>query len=152
MTKVTHTEISRRQLLIWSTPVVTAIALPAHAVTSVCPGPPQLVVQTAPKCAGDPPVGTAVIDIVAIDDCPVSIKELRFTTSDPKSDLGDLPTFPVDATDVDVQSFTWTGPASDAATCLPLDTMTVELDYCCGDGPTLTESYDLTQLLANSIP
>ena len=145
--------ISRRRLLQWTTPVVAAISLPAHAVTSsgACTGPPILNVPAAPKCAGDPPVGTAIIEILAPIGCPMMIKSISVTSNDPKSSVGSFPDFPAEITDQNPESVVWTGPASDAVTCLPLANISITIEYCCDDGISLEETYDITELLTNSI-
>jgi len=140
-------QLSRRQLLVWTTPALTSVALPAHAQTTVCPAPPIVNVLAAPKCSGNPPVGTAVFEIVAIDGTPVTLKNIEFTTTDPKSDLSSLPATPVDITDTASETFTWIGPASDALSCLPLAQITMTISYCCEGGDILTETYNITELL-----
>lgn len=145
-------QVTRRGILKWSAPIVTAVALPAHAVMSQCSGPPVLTVVAAPKCSGDPPVGTAVIEVAGPDECDMEIKSITFTTSDPKSELNSFPNFPVVITDTSPISFTWIGPASDAITCLPLAQIDATIEYCCEDGVILTETVNITELLINSVP
>ena len=147
--------LNRRELLFWSAPVITMVALPAHAQMSqprACAGPPILNVVAQPKCSGDPPIGTAVIEILGPDEFDMELKDIQFTTTDSKSSLSSLPTLPVIITDISGVTFTWLGPATDGVTCLPLASIEVTIDYCCEDGQILTETYDLTQLLIDSIP
>ena len=150
-------KLSRRQLMQWSTPVVTAIALPAHASTSVCPAPPSLLVLAAPKCSGDPPVGTAAIELRAPDGCEMEIKTLTVASNDDKSSLSDLPSLPVRITDSSGAGFTFTGPASDAVSCLPIAQIDLTVDYCCigvggVGGVTETVTLNVRQALIDSVP
>jgi len=144
--------ITRRSLLAWSTPTIAAITLPAHANTSDCmDAMPVLTVTSSPKCSGTPPVGTAVISITSsMTGCPVTIKSISSTTDDDKSDIGNLPDLPIDADSSDTVTFEWNGPASDSASCLPLAQVDVTIEYCCDNGPTFTEMFDLTDLLLDS--
>jgi hypothetical protein len=96
-------------------------------------------------------VGTAVIEIIADGECPTTIKGIEFTTSDPKSDLSSFPTFPTDITDGSGETFTWIGPASDAISCLPLADIEMTVEYCCEDQEILFETYNITELLVNSV-
>jgi len=145
--------ISRRSLLKWSTPVVASIVLPVHANTSQCVNAmPVLTVTSTPKCAGTPPVGTAVISIASsMSGCPVTIKAITSTTNDDKSDITNLPPFPVNVDTSDSVTFEWTGPASDPTSCLPLAQIDLTVQYCCDDGPTLEADFDLTALLVDSV-
>jgi hypothetical protein len=152
-------KFSRRQLLKWTTPSVVAITLPVHAQTSpmpepeVCmPSPPDLSVLAAPKCSGNPPVGTAVIEILSANDFAITVTDIIVTSNDPKSDISSIPSLPFDVTDVDGETVTWIGPASDGISCLPLAQVSIEIFYNCDGGETQSETYDITQLLVDSIP
>jgi len=144
---------SRRSLLKWSAPVVTSVALPAHAATSACvDAVPVLSVVSSPKCSGTPPIGTAVISIASsLADCPLTIKSITSVTNDDKSDITNLPALPIDVDTTDAVVFEWTGPASDAVSCLPLAQIDVTIEYCCENGPTVQETFDLPQLLVDSV-
>ena len=144
-------KINRRELLAWSAPVITSIAIPAHAVTSGCPPPPVLNVLSNPKCAGSPPIGQAVIEILAPVDCELEIVSFSFTSDDPNSELNSLPTLPALVDDMNGITFSWIGPAGDAITCLPLAQINAVIEYSCTDGSTLLESFDITKLLVDSI-
>lgn len=150
-------QISRRRLLVWSTPVVVSITLPRHAVAThiggVCSaGAPVVSVLDAPKCSGNPPVGVGAIQISGVDSTPITIKNITQVSDDPKSDIGDFPSFPIDVTDISPFVIIWTGPASDGITCLPLATITITIEYCCDDGEVFSETYDITELLVGSVP
>ncbi len=150
----TNLKLNRRDLLQWSTPIIASVALPAHACTSTgaCLAPPVLTVLAPPKCSGDPPVGTAVIVITAPDDCAMSILGVEVESSDPKSDISSLPDFPAAITETDGETITWIGPASDGVSCLPLASISTTIEYACDDGISQFETYDITELLINSVP
>ena len=145
--------IGRRQLLAWSAPVITAVSLPAHAATTGCGcgGPPVLTVSVPPRCAGNPPVGTAVIEITGPDACPMGIESIDVVSEDDKSSLHNLPAFPFYVTRNTPATFEWIGHASDGISCLPLHEISLTVHYACEDGKRLSASYNLTQLLAASI-
>ena len=141
----------RRQLLVWTAPTVAVIALPAHAQMSPCTGPPVVSVAAAPKCAGDPPIGSAQLEILAPDAMPMELISVEVTTDDPASTLNDLPSLPAMLSDSTPMTVTWDGPASDAVTCLPLAQISMALEYACSDGVIVVETYDITDLLIASV-
>lgn len=154
--------ISRRDLLKWTTPILTAVALPVHAQASVLcvPSVPELSIVSSPKCSGSPPVGTATISLTSLGngtsssgapESLVTIKSLTLTAANPGNSLTSLPTFPADVDAASTLSFNWEGPGSDAITCLPLTQLDVEVEFCCEDGPSEFITVDLTQLLIASI-
>ena len=157
--------MNRRSLLKWTTPALAAVALPAHAQASpvpeeCVPSVPVLSIESSPKCAGSPPVGTATISIVSsgngtsssgAPESLVTIKSLTLMALDSDNILTNLPTFPADIDATNAISFNWEGPGSDALTCLPISQLDVEVEYCCEDGPSEFISVDLTQLLIASI-
>jgi len=116
-----------------------------------CEAPPVLTVLAPPKCAGDPPIGTAEIEILAPDTIPMSILGISVTSSDPTSTIS-LPSLPIVITDASGVTITWDGPASDAITCLPLALISIDIEYACEDGVSLFETVDITTLLINSLP
>lgn len=131
---------------------VTDSAVTPVTAVCTCEGPPILTVLAPPKCAGDPPIGSADIEILAPGECPMELINIVVTTSDPASTLGSLPAFPAAVTVTNGVSITWTGPASDAITCLPLATITADIEYACANGISLFETYDITALLIASVP
>ncbi|MDB4512176.1 hypothetical protein N9060_01800 [Arenicella sp.] len=142
----------RRQALIWTAPAIAAVALPVHAQTSECPAPPLVTVVVAPKCVGNPPIGQASFEISAPSASPIELNGIEVTSSDPDSFLETLETFPTTITDVISEPFSWTGPASDALTCLPLAEISITIEYSCEANSSQFETYDITALLIASIP
>ena len=145
-------EITRRGLLIWTTPVVAAIALPVHAQTSTCFTAPTLTATVPSKCAGDPPVGQAVLTLLsdAADPSNDSLEIRSITVNGAAaSDTIVLPTLPANviaSVGIDIE---WSGSASDAVTCLPLSTITFEVVYGCGtSGADTSITFDMTTVLA----
>jgi len=145
----------RRQVLVWTAPTIVAVTLPAHAQTSAtssCIAPPLVSVAAAPKCAGDPPIGTALLEILAPNSDSTELVDIQVTSADPASTLT-LPTLPAALSDSVPLEVTWDGPASDAVTCLPLAQINMTLEYACnGDGISVFETYDVTALLIDSVP
>ena len=117
-----------------------------------CEGPPVLNVLAPPKCSGNPPVGTAVIEIFAPGECPMNLLGITVDSSDAKSSISSLPSFPSAITETSGETITWTGPASDAISCLPLASISITIEYACEDGVAQSETYDITQLLLDSVP
>lgn len=117
-----------------------------------CEAPPVLAVPVAPKCAGNPPIGEAVIEIFAPDTIPMELKSIEVTTSDAASTITDLPAFPTLLSDSTPLTVTWSGPAGDALTCLPTAQISITIEYCCEDQASLFETYDITALLIASVP
>lgn len=153
-------KLSRRQLLQWSTPAITAVTLPAHAQMSpddlpveACSAEPPLLTVLAPsKCSGNPPVGTAVIEITSGSEVDVEITAISVTTSDPKSDISSIPDVPFMVSETSGETVTYIGPASDAVACLPLADVTLTIEYRCEDEPPKSMEYDITQLLVDAVP
>ncbi len=151
-------KLSRRQLLQWSTPAITAVTLPRHAQASMdiveaCSAePPVLTVLAPSKCSGNPPVGTAVIEITSGSEVDVEITAISVTTSDPKSDISSIPDTPFTVTETSGETVTYIGPASDAVACLPLADVTLTIEYRCEDESPESENYDITQLLVDAVP
>lgn len=144
----------RRQVLMWTAPVVASVTLPVHAQTSPssCTAPPLVSVPAAPKCAGNPPIGTALLEILAPNTDSMELIDIQVTSADPASTLT-LPSLPASLNDSIPLEITWDGPASDALTCLPLTEISMTLEYACnGDGISVFESYDVTALLIESVP
>ena len=140
----------RRQVLVWTAPAIAAVTLPVHAQTSLCTAPPVVSVPVAPKCAGDPPVGTAQLEILAPDTTSMELIDIQVTSSDAASTLT-LPSLPANLSDLVPLAVTWDGPASDALSCLPLAQITMTLEYACGMTSEF-ETYDVTALLIASLP
>ena len=141
----------RRQILVWTAPTVAVIALPAHAQMSPCPAPPVVSVGVAPKCAGDPPVGNALLEILAPDSMSMELIGIEVTTDDASSTLSEFPTLPAMLSDSTPVTVEWNGPASDAVTCLPLAQINMILEYACNGGAVEVETYDITGLLIASV-
>lgn len=116
-----------------------------------CEGPPIVSIPVVPKCAGNPPIGEAAIEIFAPDTIPMELKGIEVTTSDASSTVGDLPTFPTTVTNSTPVTVNWTGPAGDAVTCLPTASISITIEYCCEDQVSLFETYDVTALLIASV-
>ncbi|MFT5137645.1 MAG: hypothetical protein ACI8XV_002685 [Arenicella sp.] len=154
--KTKHNLINRRELLKWSSPVVAAIVLPAHADMSpegcVCSEAPVVKVSTPLQCTGNLSIGTAELEIAAVDEEGAIIRSIILTTNDPKSGLSSLPTGPVTVTDVDTVTIVWTGPASDGVPCVPLATNNINFKYSLVRDPAtvLVETYDINPLLIDS--
>jgi len=141
----------RRHVLVWTAPTVAAISLPTHAQMSpmACAAPPVVSVPVTPKCAGDPPIGTAQLEIFAPNGEVMNLLGITVTTSDSASTLT-LPSLPASLSETSALVVTWDGPASDAVSCLPLAEITMELEYACTDEISVFETYDVTALLAAS--
>lgn len=143
----------RRQALIWTAPAIVAVTLPTHAQTSPssCTAPPVVSVAASPKCAGDPPIGTAALEILAPNAMPMELIDIQVTSSDPESILT-VPSVPANLSDLVPLELAWDGPASDAITCLPLAEISMTLEYACNDdGISVFETYDISTLLIESV-
>lgn len=143
----------RRQMLVWTVPVIATVTLPAHAQTSLaCTAPPGVSVPVAPKCAGSNPlIGTAQLEIFAPDAMLMELIDIQVTSTDPASTLT-LPSLPATLSNSTPLVVTWNGPASDALTCLPLSQISMTLEYACSNGVSVFETYDVTALLIASSP
>ena len=146
--------ISRRQLMVWTTPLVAAITLPAHAQTSTCFSAPVLTATVPSKCAGDPPVGQAIMTLFsdAADPTNDSLEVRSITVNGAAStDTVTLPSLPaniIDTVGIDIE---WSGNASDAVTCLPTSPITFDVVYGCGtSGGDTMISFDMTTVLAEA--
>jgi len=142
----------RRKLLSWTPPLISAVVLPVHAQTSACMGAPIMTATTASKCSGAPPIGEAVVTIFSDSAEQIEIRAIM-VSGDSASDTITLPALPADVIDsvgIDIQ---WTGPASDATSCLPTSSINFEVSYGCVDG-SMDEiiNFDLTTVLAAAIP
>lgn len=131
-------------------------SLEADATASVtmlraCSAPPIVSVPDTPKCAGDPPIGTALIEIVAPDDIPMELISITVETSDPGSTIDDLPSFPAMLSETTPVEVSWNGPASDALVCLPTAQIDMIVEYACENGEVLTETYNITGLLIDAV-
>ena len=147
-------DIDKRTLLKWVPPMVTAIALPAHAQCTTCPCESSLVVfaPVPSKCAGpaNALVGQATITITSDSD-PIEITSI--THNAPGTDTITLPALPASATSASGVDIGWQGPGSDAITCLPLNTITLTVTYNCGENTVDTVGeINITEVLAAAIP
>ena len=146
----------RRKLLIWTPPLIATVVLPVHAQTSACTSAPIMTAAVESKCSGSPPIGQAVVTIFsdAADSANDRIEIRSIVVSgDSSDDTINLPSLPADVIDsvgIDIQ---WTGPASDATTCLPTSTISFEVSYGCVAGSmNQMITFDLTTVLAAAIP
>jgi len=148
--------VTRRKLLQWVPPVVTAISLPVHATlsingnsTAICR--PLLVAfaSVSSKCSGpaNALVGQATITIITDGD-PVEITAITHNAG--VSDTISLPALPATVSVNAGIDIGWQGPASDALVCLPVNTITLTVEYNC-NGATAEESINVTQVLAAAV-
>jgi len=146
-------EISRRSVLKWSAPTIVAVSLPVHAQMSVCTeAMPRIEVSAAPKCSGEPPVGEAVLTLFS-DTPMVDVVIQSITVSgDGSEDSVTFMSLPATATDLVGVDVSWTGPASDAQTCLPISGIQITVEYTCLQrAETSTVVFDVSQELASSV-
>jgi len=146
----------RRKVLIWTPPAVAAIALPAHAQTSMCGSAPTMEASVASKCSGDPPVGQAVLSLTSDGadpaDAVLQVRAINITGA-AASDTITLPAFPASISDTAGVDIEWTGDASDAVTCLPTSTISIEVIYTCQPADSdMIATFDLTEILSDAIP
>ncbi len=149
-------ELSRRKLLCWTPPLVAAVMLPAHAQTSVCISAPVMRAAVASKCSGSPPIGQAVVTVFsdgadpADDQIEIRSIVVSGTTVDDTLNLPALPANVINSLGVDIE---WTGPASDAVTCLPTSDISFAVTYgCAASSMDETANFDLITGLADAIP
>lgn len=147
--------VDRRKVLMWTPPVVAAVVLPAHAQTSMCGSAPSMVASVASKCSGTPPVGQAVLTLTSdgadAADAVLQVSAINITGTS-STDVFTLPALPVNITPMVGVDIDWTGPASDAVTCLPTSTITLDVVYTCQSAVSeMMVSFDFTQLLSDAI-
>ena len=96
-------------------------------------------------------MGNGILGIRAFNDDQQTLKAISVTTSDPSSVLTDSPISLPFQLDPNVGLLlTWTGPGPDTGPCFPLAAISMELEYCCSDGVSVFETYDITQILTNA--
>lgn len=148
--------IARRKLLVWTPPLVAMVALPTHAQTSMCGSGPVVIANVASKCSGSPPIGQAVLTIISnVADADVPAIEIIAINAVGGStdDTFNVPALPATVTDIDTIDVEWSGPATDATTCLPLVDITLQVTYSCdGVMSEFTEEFDVTAILTDAIP
>jgi len=147
--------VSRRTLLTWSAPVITAVALPAHAQTSACTSMAEVIVTSSSKCSGSPPVGEALLEVVS-DGADVLNDELEIRSINVvgavSTDTVTLPPLPSTVTASAGAEISWIGNASDSVSCLPISSINFEIVFgCVGSSVDQTVTVDLTTLLADAI-
>lgn len=144
-------EPTRRELLVWSVPVVASISLPAHAQMSECTTPPVLRAITPAKCAGQNPQGEATLGIFSSAAVTLDIISITDDAVDPNTITYSATSGMVtDVTGIDVS---WAGPSTDATTCLPQVNVTITVSYTCNNDPmTFTETFSLLDVLAVAVP
>lgn len=139
---------------LWVTPVVNSVVLPVHAQTSVaCGGAPIVEVISPASCSAPPTVAESILGIRAFDANEQSLKAVNVTTSDANSDLTDFPFSLPFLLDQNVGALlTWNGPADTPGSglCFPIAAISLELEYCCSDGISVFETYDITQLIIDA--
>ncbi|MDB4512034.1 hypothetical protein N9060_01090 [Arenicella sp.] len=153
---VSSIDVMRRRLLQWTTPAIAMVVLPAHAQISNCSASPLLEATVASKCAGDPPVGQAVLTLISdgldLNGANTLVVSAINVTGTGAGDTITLPSFPatIDATSgVDIE---WTGDASDALTCLPLSPIEFEVVYNCESVEIeMTIVFSLIEVLAAAV-
>lgn len=142
----------RRKLMCWTPPLITAVMLPVHAQTSACVQSPVMSAAVESKCSGTPPVAQAVVTILSNAVDQIEIRSIVVSGAS-GSDTITLPTLPANVTNtvgIDIQ---WTGPATDATTCLPTSTITFAVSYGCASGSMdQMITFDLTTVLVAAIP
>lgn len=144
--------ISRRALMAWTVPTVTAIALPSHAQTSFCGSVPVMTATVPSKCSGTPPVGDAIITLASggadlLDIISINVQGALAT------DTLTLPSLPAQVSNTASLDLRWVGNGSDAVTCLPLSSITFEVTYRCSVNVTNeTANFSLTTILAAALP
>ena len=143
---------TRRELLVWTAPVVASISLPVHAQTSICETPPVLTAVTPAKCAGVDPQGEATLAILSSDGAmPVEIISVTDNAVDPNVIAYSATSGTV--TDADGIDVSWNGPSGDATTCLPTVDVTFTVTYTCnGDPMNYTIEFSLVDVLADAVP
>lgn len=151
-----QTNIARRKVLVWTPPLVAMVALPAHAQTSMCGSSPVVVANVASKCSGNPPIGQAVLTISS-DAADAAVPAIEITAINAVGGSADdsftVPTLPATVSDTVTIDVEWTGPATDATTCLPLADVTLEVTYSCdGVVSEFTAEFDVTAILTDAIP
>lgn len=141
----------KRKFLKWTPPVVVAVMLPTHAqATPLCAASLVVRALVPSKCAGNPPEGQAAVQILS-DSIDISIESISHDASG--TDTLTLPALPAPASSTDGVNLVWEGPGSDAITCLPLNTITVNVNYICGESTEeVTQNFSLTEILAAAIP
>lgn len=144
-------QLGKRGFFKWVPPVVVTVLLPTHA-TEPCAAGITAKAMVPSKCAGQPPFGQAPVAIYS-DTVGVDVKIQSISHNAPGTDTITLPAFPATASTTTGVGIVWEGPASDAITCLPLSTITITVNYTCGEDPKeKARSFNLNQVLASAIP
>ncbi|MFT5135640.1 MAG: hypothetical protein ACI8XV_000666 [Arenicella sp.] len=143
---------TRRELLVWSAPVIAAISLPVHAQTSSCTTAPTLQAVTPAKCAGENPQGEATLRIIS-SDALVDVQILSVTDN---AVVPNAITYSATSGIVGANSgldIKWDGPSTDAVTCLPAQDVTFTITYTCSNDPLDFEVVaSLVDILAGAVP
>jgi len=168
--------IQRRSLLKWSTPMIAAVALPAHAQTTAPPGPPPpdpdpdpepgsfdcgstpvLEAQEAAKCVGDNPVlGDVILTLYSDgadpDNVEINIVSVSHNAGAEHTLTIELASLPATVSDTGGVQIGWVGEASDLQTCLPTPDVTITVTYSCGASAEATVDFSLADVVAQAIP
>ena len=146
-------EPTRRELLIWTAPVIASISLPVHAQMSICPPTtPVLTALTPAKCAGASPIlGEAALAIFSSGSIPLDIISVTDNAINPNA-IAYSSTSGI-VTDTDGIDVDWDGPSTDATTCLPTEDVDITVTYTCSNDPmTYTDVFSVLDILADAVP
>jgi len=177
-----RTDIKRRHLVLgsigvsaalptqWTKPLVNSVLTPTHAQMSPPPPPPPPAADVCPTIvfgnvtsgpvSGSPmpPTCTVTFDILSGDaGTPISITDVTATSAaDTSITFDGAGTFsgPIAATDATGVRIVWTGPATNAPFCVPvepIDDITFTVTATCDDAfemETYTEDFTLSDILA----
>lgn len=128
-----HVDQHRRRHLKWASPLVVVVLLPAHAQAThggVC--------SAGPVATGSPPTckdlqfleGNGTMTILS-DSEPLDI--LSISHNAPGTDSITLPAVPATVTSSSGINVVWQGPALDAVSCLPVNDISITVEYNCND-------------------
>lgn len=144
---------TRRELLVWTAPVIASISLPVHAQTSVCTTPPVLTPITPAKCAGEIPQGEATLGIFS-SDAMVALEIISVTDNAVDPNVMTYSATSGMVTDTNGINVGWKGPSTDGVTCLPEVDVMITVTYTCNNDPMnyTAEFSILGDALADAVP
>ena len=131
----------KRRHLTWMPPLAMAVVLPVHAQTSQCTAKP-VATGAAPTCKLLPELeGNGTMSIFSDSD---SLEILSISHNAPDTDTITLPGVPATVTSSSGIDVIWSGPALDAISCLPTNSITITVTYNCNDDAEGPFSADLS--------
>ena len=121
----------KRNHLKWMPPLAMAVVLPTHAQTSPACSAKPIATGSTPTCKLLQALeGNGTMSILSDSD---SLEIVSISHNAPSTDTITLPAVPATVTNSSGILVVWKGPALDAATCLPINDITITVTYNCND-------------------